>query len=194
MWSSSSPSLAKTICKPMIKQQNHKNHSSLFLWDTALENSQCTLTFVWTRNQWRFRVNLLLQHCLLYPDFYRKSEQKETLFQSVINQLGPFTRISWINREIFQTFLRQVSVQLYYFKCIHRLLPHLILFKEILKTKSSMPFLYQKNLRADWGMHWVMYTERGKHWQTLAEYIVHPYSSFPALWPLGFTFRRNMWQ
>lgn len=39
-----------------------------------------------------------------------------------------------------------------------------------------MPLTYQKNLRADWDIPWVMFIEWRNHWQALVD-AIHPHSS-----------------
>lgn len=137
MWSPGLPSFAETIWKSQVKLAKSQKSQEPGCLGHCTENgcpgdSQCTLTFMWAEINGDFRVNLFLQHSLLYLDSHIKSEQKKN-FVSIYGQptSAIYTRISWLSREIFQLFLRQVSGQLlFHFKCIHRLPPYLLLFKD----------------------------------------------------------------
>lgn len=117
MWSLSSPSLAKTICKPHVKTTKSQKSQQLVSL-THCPGEQPMHTDIYVNKKSVETSGLICYRSLAYSTLSWLLQEvwaERSLFQSVINKLGPFTRISWINREIFQSFLRQVSVQLHYF-------------------------------------------------------------------------------
>ena len=90
-------SLLRQSGSPMLKQQNHKNHSSLTL-SHCMQNSYPGVEPMHTDiyvNKKSMEISGLICYCNIahYLVSYRKSEQKEALYP-VINQFQTFTRMN----------------------------------------------------------------------------------------------------